>query len=79
MMKKIKELNVEVTFSVGLCDLEVSDKVYDQLVDAEGFGLSISSYTSKYTDALDFLADKVSLDDALECEYEVELDIDEED
>lgn len=77
-MKKIKELNVEVTFSVGLCDLEVSDKVYDQLVEAENFGLSISGYTSKYTDALDFLADEVSLDDALECEYEFELDIDEE-
>ena len=77
-MTKIKELNVEVTFSVGLCDLEVSDKVYDQLVDAEDFGLSISGYTSKWSDARDFLADNVSLEDVLECEYEVEVDIDEE-
>ena len=73
-MKKIKELNVEVTFSVGLCDLEVSDKVYDQLVDAGDRGLSISGDTSKYSDALDFLADEVSLSDALECEYEVDVD-----
>ena len=77
-MKKIKELNVEVTFNVGLCDLEVSDKVYDQLVNAGNRGLSISGDTSKYSDALDFLADEVSLSDALECKYEVEVDTDEE-
>lgn len=76
-MKKIKELNVEVTFSVGLCDLEVSDKVYDQLVNAGDRGLSTSGDNS-YSDALDFLADEVSLNDALECEYKVEANIDEE-
>lgn len=75
MMKKIKRLNVEVTFSVVLCDIEVTDKVYDLLVKASDFGFG---HTSKWSDARDFLADNVSLDDALECEYEVELDIDEE-
>lgn len=79
-MKKIKKLNVHVTFSVGLGDLEVSDKVYDQLLKAEERGLSITGdqYGIPFTDALDFLADNVSLDDAYECEYEVDLDTEEE-
>ena len=30
-MKKIKELNVSVTYEVTLCDVEVSDEVYRAL------------------------------------------------
>ena len=30
-MKKIKELNVSVTYEVTLCDIEVSDEVYEAL------------------------------------------------
>ncbi len=79
-MKKIKELNVEITFNVGLCDIEVSDKVYDQLLKAEKRGLSITGDQDgiPFTDALDFLADNVSLDDAYECEYEVDVDTEED-
>lgn len=78
-MKKIKELNVEITFNVGLCDIEVSDKVYNQLVHAGDYGLSINCDTSKFSDACDFLSDNVSLSDALDCEYEVEVITEEED
>ena len=30
-MKKIKELNVSVTYEVTLCDIEVSDEIYEAL------------------------------------------------
>lgn len=77
-MKKIKELNIHVTFSVGLRDIEVPYKVYDQLLKAEKRGLSFNGNDIQFTDALDFLADEASLDNAYECEYEVEVDTDTE-
>ena len=30
-MKKIKDLTIKVTYRVGLSDVEVPDKVYDEL------------------------------------------------
>ena len=33
-MKKIKDLTIKVTYRVGLSDVEVPDKVYDELAKA---------------------------------------------
>lgn len=71
-MKKIKELNVSVTYEVTLCDIEVPDDVYDALMSTDTFDTE-SCYREGSNEpiALEWLADNIDERDGMSWEYEV--------
>ena len=74
-MRTIKDLTVKVTYSVGLSDVEVSEKVAKQLEQMADCGFSISdSEINKFPEAFEWCSNNISEDDALYWEYEVEID-----
>ena len=74
-MITIKDLTVKVTYSVGLSDVEVSEKVAKQLEQMADYRFSISdSEINKFPEAFEWCIDNISEDDALYWEYEVEID-----
>lgn len=73
--RTLKDLNVKVTYSVGLSDVEVPEKVAQQLEQMADYGFSICDCEmSKYPDAFNWLSENISEEDALYWEYEVETE-----
>jgi len=72
-MKKIKGLTVTVTYRAGYGDIEVSDKIYDQLMNNSEF----SSDDMENSEAFEWLSSNIREDDAMDWKIEVE-DIEEE-
>ncbi|OUP37238.1 hypothetical protein [Bacteroides sp. An19] len=71
-MKKIKELNVSVTYEVTLCDIEVPDEVYEALENIDEISTQdCFSSESKETTALDWLSTHVREKDGLEWNYSI--------
>lgn len=72
-MKTINNLWVEVTYKVGLGDVQVSDEVYDALVNSEAITLEDDNpYLSKEENvALDWLVNNIKEDDCCEIKFEV--------
>lgn len=50
-MKKIKDLTIKVTYRVGLSDVEVSDKVYDELAKAYDEGGDVPEWDDELENA----------------------------
>ncbi|WP_372648235.1 hypothetical protein [Draconibacterium sp.] len=74
-MKRIKNLTVKTTFSVGLGDLEVPDKVFEQLKETAEIGEIVDPVSFDYTESAEWLRDNIHLRDCMECEWEItELD-----
>ena len=74
-MKVIKDLNVTVTYTVGLGEVEVPDKVFEQLKKMFDIDISIGvSHPQEYEDAFEWLTNNISEDDAMVWSYEVEID-----
>jgi len=72
-MKTVKDLTVKVTYRVGLGDVEMPQKVYDQIVEAAENGDDIDpSGSRKYADAADWLSDNIRERDCMDCEAEIE-------
>jgi hypothetical protein len=72
-MKTVKDLTVKVTYRVGLVDVEMPQKVYDQIVEAAENGDDIDpSDPRKYTDAADWLSDNIRERDCMDWEAEIE-------
>nr|DAS17116.1 MAG TPA: hypothetical protein [Caudoviricetes sp.] len=73
--KTLKDLNVKVTYNVGLSDVDVPEKVAQQLEQMADYGFSVcDSEISKYPDAFNWLSENISEEDALYWEYEVEIE-----
>lgn len=73
-MKKIDKLTVTVTYTVGLNNVEVSDSVYQGLVargelDPDDCGLDANE-----RNALEWLADNITEHDAVDLNYDVDID-----
>jgi hypothetical protein len=65
-MKVIKELSVTVKYTVSISELEVSDEVYNQLVDANERGEEIDpSGSMSFPDASDWISSIVKEADSL--------------
>lgn len=73
-MKTIKNLEVKVTYTVSLSDVEVPDDVYDALSECyEVFGfVSQASMSDAESVASDWLNDNIFQDDSMDWEYEIE-------
>lgn len=74
-MKIIKDLNVTVTYTVGLGGVEVPDKVFEQLDKMAKYGITVGLGNSdEYEEVFGWLIDNIREDDAMDWEYEVEID-----
>lgn len=75
IMKTIKDLTVKVTYTVGLGNVEVPNKVYKQLEKMADYGLSIEDdYSEEYEEAFNWLSMNIKERDCYNWSYEVELD-----
>lgn len=78
-MKKIKELKIKVTYTVGLCDVEVSDKVYEALGECYDKGGDVPmpdectlNGEKELTCASEWLSDNVNESDAMDWKFEID-------
>jgi len=71
---KAKDLTVTITYKVSLSDIDMDDKVYEQLTKASDRleTLGISPIISRYQEATQWLADIIHEDDAYHWEAIVE-------
>lgn len=67
-MKKIKDLTVTVTYRAGYGDIEVSDEIYEQLMNNSEF----SSDDMENSEAFEWLSGNIQEDDAMDWKIEVE-------
>lgn len=71
-MKKIKDLMVKVTYTVSLSDIEVPDKVFDELAKAYDEGGNILELDDELENANEWLSDNIRQEDAMDWECEIE-------
>jgi hypothetical protein len=77
-MKKIKEIRIEVTYTVSYKDVEVSDDFYERLETAYDYGTIIVN-SNRYSDVVEWIVDNVKEKDADDWTYKIdELEIDED-
>lgn len=74
-MKKIKNLTVTVTYTVDLCEVEVSERVYDALnalSDRGSVHCNLVGLDEQVDTAFEWLGDNIDEKDACNWEYEIE-------
>ena len=75
MMKRIKDLTVTVTYTVGLSDVEVNEKVFDALnalADRGSVHCNLVDRDEQVGTAFEWLGDNINENDACNWEYEME-------
>lgn len=70
-MKTIKDLDVKVTYRVGLGNVEVSDKVFKQLNEIADKGIELDGTGIDYPEANEWLRDNIKESDCCYLEYEI--------
>ena len=73
----IKDLTVKVTYTVGLSDVEVSDKVYEALqylADRGETNCNLVDADEQIGTAFEWLTDHIHERDALDWNYEVDAE-----
>ena len=76
-MKKIKDLTVIVTYTVGLHDVEVSEKVYDglnALADKGRVNCDLMNLDEQVCTGFEWLSDHIHESDACDWNYEVDME-----
>jgi len=72
-MKEVNNLQVKVTYKVGLGDIEMPDKVHEQLTKAAESGDEIEMGSSeKYPEAYEWIIDNIRQGDCFDFTAEVE-------
>lgn len=73
-MKTIKHIDVKVTYSVGIGNIEVPDDVYEDLMNCECRELTDDdlSLTDNDVNALEWLKDNIREEDCYNIEFEIE-------
>lgn len=72
-MITIKDLTVKVTYRVGLGEVEMPEKVHQQLLEASKKDDEIKMGSiSKYSDAYEWLSDNIRERDCMDWEAEIE-------
>jgi hypothetical protein len=74
-MAKIKNINVKVTYSVGLGGLTAPKKVLEQLNEIADNGDEIDFATFKYPEARDWIQENIKERDCYEASFEI-VDLD---
>lgn len=70
-MTKIARLEVTVTYKVGLTNVEIHDKVYDNLFVAAECGDEIEMGGKNYSDEFDWLNSKIKERDCMDWRAEI--------
>ena len=76
-MKKIKDLTVTVTYTVDLYDVEVSEKVYDDLnalADKGRVNCDLMNLDEQVCTGFEWLSDHIHESDACDWNYEVDME-----
>ena len=74
-MKVIKDLAITVTYTVEFGEVEVPDKVFEQLNKMVIYGISVGIGDSeKYEKAFEWLMNNIIEDDAMDWKYEVYIE-----
>ncbi|WP_299576638.1 hypothetical protein [uncultured Sunxiuqinia sp.] len=71
-MRKVEDLQVTVTYRVGLGDVSMPEKVYKQLFDAAKNGDEIDGSSMTYSDAAEWLSDNIRERDCMDWECEID-------
>jgi hypothetical protein len=70
-MKTIKDLDVKVTYIVGLEDVKVPEKVFKQLTEIAEKGIELDGTGMNYPEANEWLRDNIKERDCCDLEYEI--------
>ncbi|MDR1562280.1 MAG: hypothetical protein LBS54_04225 [Dysgonamonadaceae bacterium] len=70
MEKKIKSLEITVTYKVGYCDVEISDEMLKKFIDVYDCG-GCNFDSDKHADAVEWLNQNICEADAYEWSYEI--------
>lgn len=76
-MKKIKDLTVTVTYTVGLYDVEVTEKVYEALnalADRGRVNCDFMDLDEQVCNGFEWLSDHIHESDACDWNYEVDME-----
>lgn len=71
-MKTIKDLDVKVTYKVGLGNVKVPNKVFEQLNEIADSGREVDGTGMEYPEALEWLRNNIKERDCCDLEYEIE-------
>lgn len=72
-MKTIENINVKVTYYVGLGEIEVENEVFEELNKIYDNDIEVDGIAfSKYDEAIEWLRDNIKERDCCELEYEIE-------
>ena len=81
-MKKINDITVKVTYTVGLSNVQVSDELYEAICNSYDNGYRLGSDCDSgddACDATDWISSNIRESDAMDWEYEIEdLDVDDD-
>jgi len=70
-MKSIEELSVRVTYKVGLGNLKVSKKVYEQLTEIAENRSDVDGTGMEFPEAIEWLRNNVKERDCCDLQYEI--------
>lgn len=73
-MKKIDKLTVCVTYTVCLSNVEVSDSVFQGLISRGELDPNDCDLDANERNALEWLADNITEHDAVDLNYDVDID-----
>jgi hypothetical protein len=71
-MKKVKRLNFEVTYKVGMCNVELPDEVYEELQECLENGDAVGADPMAYPELQSWIVDNVKERDCMSHETEIE-------
>jgi hypothetical protein len=72
MSKNVKNIEVRVTFKVGLGSLEIPKKVYEELAELHDKQIELDSSDLDYPNANEWLVANIKHRDCFECQFEIE-------
>ncbi len=74
--KKIKKINVTITYSVGLGELSIPESIYNEIQRAHEEGVTLDTYTTitlnKFPNAIDWMAENIKEKDCFRWECEID-------
>lgn len=70
-MKLIKDLTVQVTYTVGLGDVEMPEDVYNEIIEADKKGVHFDMTFDKNVIASSWLVDNINEADCMEWKAEI--------
>ena len=71
-MLKVKDLQVKVTYRVGLGNVEMPENVFDQIQQASESGNEIETGSMEYQDAAEWLTNNIKEGDCMDWSAEIQ-------